>query len=62
MQKIIEFKRKLTFISSIENLNSKRNIGQKRNEENLERMIASLKERRKAFLESSNYFMFLILE
>lgn len=52
MQKIIEFKRKLTFISSKENLNSKRNNGQKRNEENLERMIASLKERRKAFLES----------
>lgn len=46
----------MTFISSKENLNSKRN------EEDPERMIASLKERRKAFLESSNYFMSLILE
>lgn len=46
----------MTFISSKENLNSKRN------EKDPERMITSLKERRKAFLESSNYFMFLILE
>lgn len=58
MQKIMEFKRKLTFISSKENLNTKRNNGQKRNEEDPERMITSLKERRNTFLESSNILCF----